>query len=103
MEDRKRALGTWRGRKVGPAKATVREERTEDGREGKVPERQGRATMTISDSEKPGESPESSGWQNARGRQAVSSSSRQGGVSAPSLKTLMEPGVWRGACAPPLG
>lgn len=65
MEDRKRALGTWRGRKVCPAKATVREERKEDAREGKVPERQGRATMTVSDSETPGESPGSSGWRNA--------------------------------------
>lgn len=35
----------------------VRENRTEDTREGKVPERQGQATMTISDSEKRGKSP----------------------------------------------
>lgn len=35
----------------------VREDRTEDMREGKVPERQGQATVTISDSEKWGESP----------------------------------------------
>lgn len=50
-------LALGRGRKVGPAKATVREDRTEDMREVKVPEQQGQATMAISDSEKRGESP----------------------------------------------
>lgn len=64
MEERKRALGTWRGRQVSTAKAMVREEGTEDRREGKVPEWQGQATMTTSDSEKLGESPESSGQHN---------------------------------------
>lgn len=43
-------LALGRGRKEGPAKATVREDRTEDTREGKVPEWQGQATTTISDS-----------------------------------------------------
>ena len=52
-------------RGVSPAKAKVREERTEDRREGKIPEQQGRASRTLSDSEKPSTCPESSGGQNA--------------------------------------
>lgn len=54
-------LALGRGRKVGPAKATVREDRTEDVREGKVPERQGQATATIL-TQKNGVNPQSSGW-----------------------------------------
>lgn len=49
-------LALERGRKVGPR--PVRKDRTEDMREeGKVPEWQGQATVTITDSEKRGKSP----------------------------------------------
>lgn len=63
MEGRRRVLGIERGKGgVLPRPQSRGKSRGREGRE--APERQGRATATLSDSEHPGGSPESSGQRN---------------------------------------
>lgn len=86
-------LALGRGRKVGPAKATVREDRTEDMREGKVPEWQGQATVAMSDSVKRDASPQARPGLSARGDQRCHP---RVGVPSPKADRAKS---WRGACA----
>ena len=98
----KRALGSGRGRGVCPAKATVREERTEDVRERK--DRSGKArSQRPSQTQKTGVSPQKArAGSNAEGdKQCHPEAGR--GLGVPSLEPLPEPGAWRGDCAPPRG
>lgn len=85
MEGRRRVLGIGRGKEgVLPRPQSRGKSRGREGRE--APERQGQATVTLSDSEHPGGSPESSGQrEHLRGRQVVRKPAGRGDV--PSLKT----------------
>ena len=61
---RRRVLGTGRGKRGGgPAKATVKRREQRTGEKGS-PRAARPGHATLSDSEHPGGSPESSGWQN---------------------------------------